>query len=73
MPPFGDARELPVIVDQALANDYIAFTIGTHRDLVRITFADFCRLARPVITSFTAPNKDRDQKRWSVRDGGTLA
>jgi Ala-tRNA(Pro) deacylase len=57
MPPFGDARELPVIVDKALVNEYVAFTIGTHRDLVRITLADFCRLARPVITSFALPKE----------------
>jgi Ala-tRNA(Pro) deacylase len=55
MPPFGDTRELPVIMDKTLAADYIAFTIGTHRDLVRITFADFSRLARPVVGSIATP------------------
>jgi Ala-tRNA(Pro) deacylase len=49
MPPFGDAIRLPVIVDARLAGDFIAFTIGTHRDVVRMSFADFRRLADPTI------------------------
>ncbi len=51
MPPFGDYCELPVIVDAELTRDFIAFTVGTHRDIVRISFADFQRLAKPKIAS----------------------
>ena len=51
MPPFGDACEMPVIVDPTITADYIAFTIGTHRDVVRMSFADFERIARPKIAS----------------------
>jgi Ala-tRNA(Pro) deacylase len=47
MPPFGYSCELPVVVDARIAGDFIAFTIGTHRDVVRMSFADFSRLARP--------------------------
>jgi len=47
MPPFGDACSLPVIVDIGIAGDFIAFTIGTHRDVVRMSYADFQRLAQP--------------------------
>jgi Ala-tRNA(Pro) deacylase len=47
MPPFGDTCELPVLVDVGIAGDFIAFTIGTHRDIVRMSFVDFQRLARP--------------------------
>lgn len=47
MPPFGDTCELPVLVDVGIAGDFIAFTIGTHRDTVRMSFVDFQRLARP--------------------------
>jgi len=54
MPPFGDACELPVIMDAAIAGDFIAFTVGTHRDVVRISFADFQRLARPTVASIAA-------------------
>jgi Ala-tRNA(Pro) deacylase len=49
MPPFGYACELPVVVDARIAGDFIAFTIGTHRDVVRMSFADFARLARPKV------------------------
>ena len=49
MPPFGDACDLPVIMDAGIADDFIAFTIGTHRDAVRMNFADFQRLARPKV------------------------
>jgi Ala-tRNA(Pro) deacylase len=51
MPPFGDSCELPVIVDAGIAGDFIAFTIGTHRDSVRMSFADFQRLAKPTVAS----------------------
>jgi Ala-tRNA(Pro) deacylase len=51
MPPFGDSCELPVIVDVGIAGEFIAFTIGTHRDAVRMSFADFQRLARPKAAS----------------------
>jgi len=49
MPPFGDACEMPVAVDAGIAGDFIAFTIGTHRDVVRMSFADFRRLVKPKI------------------------
>jgi Ala-tRNA(Pro) deacylase len=51
MPPFGDSCDLPVVVDAGIAGDFIAFTIGTHRDVVRMSFADFQRLARPKAAS----------------------
>lgn len=49
MPPFGYSCELPVVVDARIAGDFIAFAIGTHRDVVRMSFADFSRLAKPKI------------------------
>jgi len=51
MPPFGDSCEMPVIVDAGIAQDFIAFTIGTHRDVVRMSFADFQRITKPKIAS----------------------
>jgi Ala-tRNA(Pro) deacylase len=54
MPPFGDACDLPVIMDAGIAGDFIAFTIGTHRDTVRMSFADFQRLAQPTVASIAA-------------------
>lgn len=49
MPPFGDGCDLPAVADPSVVRDFIAFTIGTHRDLVRMSFADFERLAKPRI------------------------
>jgi Ala-tRNA(Pro) deacylase len=54
MPPFGDACVLPVTVDPAIAGGpFITFTMGTHRDSVRMSFADFSRLARPRVATIT--------------------
>jgi Ala-tRNA(Pro) deacylase len=52
MPPFGNGCEMPVVADAGVAGDFIAFTLATHRDIVRMSFADFQRLARPKIASF---------------------
>jgi len=54
MPPFGDSCVLPVIVDAGIAGDYIAFTIGTHRDVVRMSDADFQRIAKPKVAAIAA-------------------
>ena len=54
MPPFGDSCVLPVVVDVGIAGDFIAFTVGTHRDVVRMSFADFQRLARPKVAAIAA-------------------
>jgi Ala-tRNA(Pro) deacylase len=57
MPPFGDACELPVVMDTGISGDFIAFTIGTHRDAVRMSFADFQRLAKPAVASIAMPQE----------------
>jgi len=54
MPPFGDSCALPVIVDIGIAGDFIAFTIGTHRDVVRLGFGDFQRIAQPKVAAIAA-------------------
>jgi Ala-tRNA(Pro) deacylase len=51
MPPFGNFFDMPVIVDAGIAEDFIAFTVGTHRDVVRMSFVDFQRLARPKVAA----------------------
>jgi len=40
---------MPAAVDAAIAGEYIAFTLGTHRDTIRMSFADFERLAKPSV------------------------
>ncbi len=48
MPPFGNLYNLPVYVDNVLAMDeFIAFNAGTHRDLIKMRYADFERLVMP--------------------------
>jgi len=50
MAPFGNLYGLPVYVDKSLAEDAeIVFNAGTHIDTIRIKYADFARLVRPVI------------------------
>jgi Ala-tRNA(Pro) deacylase len=55
MPPFGNFYGLPVFADENLARDKeIAFNAGTHRELIRMTWDDFQRLAQPMILRFAA-------------------
>lgn len=47
-PPFGNLYDLPVYVSAALsASEQISFNGGTHGDVVRISYSDWQRLARP--------------------------
>ena len=55
MPPFGNLYGMDVFVDQALAEDKeIAFNAGSHRELVRMKFADFRTLVKPAIIPLAA-------------------
>jgi Ala-tRNA(Pro) deacylase len=55
MPPFGNLYGMDVFADENLADDKeIAFNAGTHRELVRMSFADFERLANPVLIPLAA-------------------
>ncbi|MBM3136215.1 MAG: YbaK/EbsC family protein [Chloroflexi bacterium] len=54
MPPFGHLYNVPVYVDKALSESpHIVFQAGTHRDTVKIRYADFARLAQPTLGDFT--------------------
>lgn len=53
MPPFGNLWEVPVWMDESLEDDpEIAFTAGTHTELVRLSRADYERLVRPRVAAF---------------------
>ena len=53
MPPFGNLYELPVLVEEALAEDEtIFFRAGTHTDTMSVRYADFRQLAEPTIAGF---------------------
>lgn len=49
-PPFGNLYDLDVYVDEALARDKeIVFEAGSHREAVKLTYADFVRLVKPTV------------------------
>jgi Ala-tRNA(Pro) deacylase len=55
MPPFGNLFGVPVFADENLARDEeIAFNAGTHRELIRMRWADYRRLAEPMVIRFAA-------------------
>lgn len=53
MPPFGNLYELPVFVDDSLTRDKeIVFNACSHRELIRMAYADFEQLVKPKVLSF---------------------
>ncbi len=53
MPPFGTFHDLPVVIDTQVAHSkFIAFTAGTHRDVLRMATDDFQHLVRPLVGAF---------------------
>jgi Ala-tRNA(Pro) deacylase len=54
MPPFGNLYDMAVYADASLAeNEEITFNAGTHRELVRMTWADVVRLVNPKVVNLT--------------------
>jgi len=54
MPPFGNLYDVPVYVDRSMAEEPdMVFRIGTHRETMKIAYADFVRLAQPVVGDFS--------------------
>jgi Ala-tRNA(Pro) deacylase len=53
MPPFGQIYGMPVYVDKCFpkAGDF-AFQAGNHHEIVRMSYADYERLARPAVADF---------------------
>lgn len=55
MPPFGNLYDMPVFADMSLTKDQeIAFNAGSHRELVKMAWADYARLVRPKIVRLAA-------------------
>jgi Ala-tRNA(Pro) deacylase len=53
-PPFGVLYDMPTFMDQALEkDDHILFQAGNHGQSVRMSMADYCRLAAPRILDFS--------------------
>jgi Ala-tRNA(Pro) deacylase len=54
MPPFGNLYDLPVYVSESLAEDaFIAFSAGSHAEVIRLEYAEFERLVSPVLGRFS--------------------
>lgn len=54
MPPFGHLYQIPVYVDESLAEQPdIVFRIGTHRHSMKIAYASYTRLVNPIQGQFT--------------------
>lgn len=55
MPPFGNLYGMKVFADDSLTKDKeIAFNACSHRELVRMAWDDFQKLAKPKIVQFAA-------------------
>jgi len=55
MPPFGNLYDMAVYVDESLTKDKeISFNAGSHNELIRLAYADFNRLVKPVVAEFAA-------------------
>jgi len=54
MPPFGNLYDMPVYCANALSEDLeIAFSAGSHSELIRLAFADYEQLVQPEIANFS--------------------
>ena len=59
-PPFGNLYGMETWVDRSLGkSEDIVFNAGTHRDAVRMRFADYLRLAMPQVATFSEPARPR--------------
>jgi len=53
MPPFGPLYGMPVYVDASFEpSGAFAFQAGNHHEIVRMPYAEFVRIARPVTATF---------------------
>jgi Ala-tRNA(Pro) deacylase len=53
MPPFGSMFDLPVYADSILKEDKeIVFNAGTHKDMIKMKYKDFEKLAKPALGEF---------------------
>ncbi len=54
MPPFGNLYGMAVYADASFGeNEEITFNAGTHRELVRMAWADVVRLVNPKVVNLT--------------------
>src|SRR3974390_2660110 len=54
MPPFGNIYGMEVYAAASLSeNEEIAFNAGSHTEVIKLAYADFARLVKPKVVSFT--------------------
>ena len=54
MPPFGNLYGMQVYVAEKLAEDEeIAFSAGSHSELIQLAYDDFYRLTKPIVLHFS--------------------
>ena len=54
MPPFGNLYDMTVYCANALSEDLeIAFSAGSHSELIRLAFADYEQLVQPELATFS--------------------
>jgi Ala-tRNA(Pro) deacylase len=54
MPPFGNLYSMDVYVSDALIDDeFIAFSAGTHSEVIRLRYADYSQWVDPVVGRFS--------------------
>jgi Ala-tRNA(Pro) deacylase len=54
MPPFGNLYGVDVLVDSLLAeNEEISFNACSHSELVKLKYADYIKLVKPRVVSFS--------------------
>ncbi|HUT29617.1 MAG TPA: YbaK/EbsC family protein [Sedimentisphaerales bacterium] len=53
-PPFGSLYDLPTVMDKALEDDdHIVFQAGSHEKAIRMSMADYRKLASPKVLQFS--------------------
>jgi Ala-tRNA(Pro) deacylase len=52
MPPFGNLYGLSVFADEELRGFEMVFNAGSHRELIRLSWTDYERLAQPKVARF---------------------
>ncbi len=58
MPPFGNLYQMEVFVAESLSEDEeFAFNAGTHRELIKTSYKDFEKLAKPKVAKFSVEIK----------------
>ena len=53
-PPFGNLYDLPTVMDKSLeGDDHILFQAGSHEQAIRMSMADYRKLAEPKVMEFS--------------------